>query len=404
MTTTQTKLVTLGREHRGFGSVNPPVYRASTIVFDTFDAFTDAYYGRVAPWYGRQGNPTTYALRDAVSSLVDADCTVLTPSGLLAITSSLLAFLKAGDHLLMVDSVYGSTRTFCDQILTGLGIETTYYPPETTPEELKALIRPNTKVLFLEAPGSLTFEMQDIRGLSAVAKAHGCVTMLDYTWVTPLYVKPFELGVDIAIQAITKYVAGHSDLVMGAASCKEAHAKALSTSTYQLGNAVSGDDCYLALRGMRTMEVRVRQQMENTWSVLAFLEAQEEVAALLYPPHPKDPGHALWHQHYSGASALFSLVMRDGTTREDIAALTNALHHFGMGFSWGGYESLIVPFKPAEIRTSTSKWHKDQWCIRFHIGLESPSDLIADLEQAFATMRSRASVAHPAGRHVIAEL
>ena len=404
MTTTQTRLVTLGREHRGFGSVNPPVYRASTIVFDTFDTFTDAYYGRVAPWYGRQGNPTTYALRDALNSLIDADCTVLTPSGLLAITSSLIAFLKTGDHLLMVDSVYGSTRTFCDHILAGLGVEITYYPPEITAEDLQALYQPNTRVLFLEAPGSLTFEMQDILGLCAVAKAHGCITMLDYTWVTPLYIKPFELGVDIAIQAVTKYVAGHSDLVMGATSCKAAHADLLSKSAYQLGNAVSGDDCYLALRGMRTMEIRVRQQLENTWGVLAFLEAQEEVQAVLYPPHPNDAGHALWKQHYSGASALFSIVMRDGTRREDIATLTNALHHFGMGFSWGGYESLIVPFKPAEIRTSTTKWQADQWCIRFHIGLESPTDLIADLAQAFQAMRANAALARPAGRNVIAEL
>lgn len=401
MTTIQTKLVTLGREHRGFGSVNPPVYRASTIVFDSFDAFTEAYYGRVAPWYGRQGNPTTYALRDALNSLIGADCTVLTPSGLLAITASLLAFLKTGDHLLMVDSVYGSTRTFCDHILKRLGIDITYYAPETTPEALKALCRPNTRVLFLEAPGSLTFEMQDIRGLCAVAKAHGCVTMLDYTWVTPLYIHPFELGVDIAIQAVTKYVAGHSDLVMGATSCKEPHADLLSKSAYQLGGAVSGDDCYLALRGMRTMEVRLRQQVENTWKVLEFLEAQEEVAELLYPPHPKDAGHALWKDQFSGASALFSIVMHPHITRSDIARFSNSLEHFGMGFSWGGYESLIVPFKPAEIRTSTVKWHPDQWCIRIHIGLESPSDLIADLEQGFATMRAHTT--HTA-RNVIAEL
>jgi cysteine-S-conjugate beta-lyase len=280
-------------------------------------------------------------------------------------------------------------------------VEVTYYPPEITPEGLKALLQPNTKALFLEAPGSLTFEMQDVQGLCAVAKAHGCVTMLDYTWVTPLYVKPFELGVDIAIQAVTKYVAGHSDLMMGATSCKQEHAEILSKATYQLGNSVGGDECYLALRGLRTMEVRVKQQVKNTWKVLAFLETRPEIADILYPPHPKHEGYAMWQKHYSGASALFAVVLRDGTTREDVAAFADALHHFGMGFSWGGFESLMVPFKPAEIRTSTTKWRADQWCIRIHIGLESPEDLIADLTQGFNVMQARSTAVRHA---VIAEL
>jgi cystathionine beta-lyase len=389
MTTQNTKLVTLGRDHQGFGSVNPPVYRASTIVFNDFEAFSDAYYGRVAPWYGRQGNPTSFALRDALNALIDADCTVLTPSGLLAISSALMACVKAGDHLLMVDSVYGSTRTFCDNVLSRMGVEITYYPAETSPEALRVLLKPNTSVLFLEAPGSLTFEMQDVRGLCAVAHAHGCVTMLDYTWATPLYIKPFALGVDIAIQAVTKYVSGHSDIVMGAASCKEPHAKVLAKTAYQMGNYVGGDEAYLALRGLRTMELRLREQQANTWPVLAFLETQPEIAEILYPPHPSDRGHALWKAHCSGGAALFGIVMRRGTTRTQVAAFTNALHHFGMGFSWGGYESLVVPFQPAEIRTrAAERWQKDDWCVRFHIGLESPDDLIADLKQGFAALRA----------------
>ncbi len=382
-----TLLVTAGRNHSGFGSVNPPTYRASTILFKDFDAFCDAYHGRVSPGYGRQGNPTTDALGDALSQLIEADHTLLTPSGLQAITTPLLAFLETGDHVLMVDSVYGPSRAFCDHVLRRMGIETTYYEPKTTPEQLRELIRDNTRVVFLEAPGSLTFEMQDIRGLCEVAHAHGCMTMLDYTWATPLYIKPFELGVDMAIQAVTKYMAGHSDVVMGAVSCREEYWERLSKTACQIGNYVTGDECSLVLRGLRTMAVRLEHQQNSVRQVMSWIAKQSEVASLLYPPLKGDTGHTLWKDQMTGGAALFAAALKPSITEAQVRAFANHLRYFGLGFSWGGYESLLVPFKPAEIRTATTKWDKDQWCLRFHIGLEAVEDLVVDLDGGFAAMR-----------------
>ncbi len=391
MTDKHTSLVTLARDHDGFGSVNPPTYRASTILFDSFEAFDAAYHGRAPQGlgYGRHGNPTVLALRDAMSALIDADHTILTPSGLLAITTAILAFVKQGDHILVADSVYGPTRSFCDKALAKMGVQTRYYDPEITPDAFEALIQDNTRVVFMEAPGSLTFEMQDVRGISEVAHRHDCVTMLDYTWATPLYVQPFDLGVDIAIQAVTKYVAGHSDVVMGAASCKAPHKAALAQASSLLGNYVTGDECTLTLRGMRTMGARLNQQLGTTHEVIEWLQAQPEVSEILYPPLETDRGHALWKSHYSGACALFGIVFDPSLGRERVAAFCDALHHFGMGFSWGGYESLIVPFKPAEIRTATKqKWDDEQWIVRMHIGLEAPKDLIADIAGGFEALRA----------------
>jgi cystathionine beta-lyase len=386
-----TTLTTLGRGHTGFGSVNSPIYRASTILFDNFDAFADAYYGRNPINYGRQGNPLVAELSRALSHLIDADRTIVTSSGLLAITTSLLAYTKAGDAILIPDNVYGPTRAFCTHVLAKMQMEVIFYDPEITPDTLGALLseKPHTTVLYLESPGSLTFEMQDITGLCAVAKRHGCVTMLDYTWATPLQIKPFALGVDIALQAVTKYVAGHSDVVMGAISCAEAHYDALHKTSYQLGNYVNGDECFLALRGLRTMQLRLQQQLIHTQEVLTWLEAQAEVRAILTPMHPTHKGHALWKAQMQGGCSLFAIRLVQGITREQVAAFCNTVHYFGMGFSWGGFESLIVPFKPSEIRTATKhQWEAEEWCIRLHIGLEHPRDLIADLDNGFNAMRN----------------
>ncbi|TAE83830.1 MAG: cystathionine beta-lyase [Alphaproteobacteria bacterium] len=385
MTHIATSLVTAGRTHEGFGSVNPPIYRASTILFDSFDGFCEGYYGRTTPAYARQGNPTVFALRDALGALIDAEHTVLTSSGLSAVTIPLLALLRQGDHVLVADAVYGPTRAMCDHVLHKMGIETTYYNPMITPDDLEALIRPNTRLVFLEAPGSMTIEMQDIAGVCAVAHKHGCITMLDYTWATPLYIKPFALGVDVAIQAVTKYVAGHSDVVMGAVSARTQHFHAISKMAAMLGNYVTGDEAALALRGLRSMKVRIEQQQKNIMEVLAWLKQRPEIAEILYPPHPDDAGHSLWKKHMSGGASLCALVLNPSFTHEATRAWCDALKLFGMGFSWGGYESLIVPFRPKEVRTATAqKWESDPWCIRMHIGLEDPRDVIADLEQAFA--------------------
>lgn len=391
MTQKQTTLITSGRDHTEFASVNPPTYRASTILFDSFDAFQDAYYARAPKGlaYGRQGNPTTHALSDTLSALIDADYTLLTPSGLLAITTSLLAFVKSGDHILISDSVYGPTRAFCEHTLGKMGVETTFYDPEITPADAAALFKENTVLIFTEAPGSMTFEMQDIQGLCALAHQHNCITMMDYTWATPLYIKPFELGVDIAIQAVTKYPAGHSDVVMGAISTKEIHRKAIAKSSIQLGNYVSGDECNLALRGLRTMKARLDMQVRHTHEVINYLKDQPEIAEILYPALKGARGHEIWKEQMSGACALFAVALNTDISRKQVETFCNHLHHFGMGFSWGGYESLIIPYRPHETRIATqSRWGKEQWLLRFHIGLEDPQDLIADVKAAFDAMRA----------------
>jgi cysteine-S-conjugate beta-lyase len=391
MTSSQTTLITAGRDHAGFASVNPPTYRASTILFESFNAFEDAYYGRAPKGlgYGRQGNPTTHALSDMLSQLIHADYTLLTPSGLLAITTSLLAFVKAGDHILVADSVYGPTRAFCEHTLKKMGVETTFYDPEITKQDVATLFKQNTTLIFMEAPGSMTFEMQDVRGLCEVAHQHGCVTMMDYTWATPLYIKPFDLGVDIAIQAVTKYPAGHSDVVMGAVSTKQAHKQIIAKTSLQLGNYVTGDECTLVLRGIRTMKARLDTQVRHTHEVIAYLKDQPEIAEILYPAMEGARGHALWKSQMSGACALFAVALRPDITRAQAEAFANSLQYFGMGFSWGGYESLMIPYRPQECRTATQqRWEKEQWLMRFHIGLEDPQDLIADLQKGFNALRN----------------
>jgi cysteine-S-conjugate beta-lyase len=389
MTELSTKLATLGRNHQGFGSVNPPIYRASTILFEDFEAFSDAYYGRNPVNYGRQGNPLVFELAAAMNELVGSERTILTSSGLLAITIGLLGCLKTGNALLIPDNVYGPTRHFALNVLQRMGIEVIFYDPEITPEELQKLLqqKPNVSMLYMEAPGSLTFEMQDVRGLCKVAKSHNIKTMLDFTWATPLFIKPFELGVDIAIQAVTKYVAGHSDVVMGAIHCNNEHFDLLHKASYQLGNYVNGDECFLALRGMRTMDLRLKQQMINTHEMIKWLEMREEIASILTPIHPRHAGHELWQQNMSGGCSLFAVQFVKTINREQVKAFCDRLEYFGMGYSWGGFESLIVPFKPSEIRTTTKhKWLENDWCLRLHIGLEAPIDLIRDLENGFKAM------------------
>jgi cystathionine beta-lyase len=389
MTELSTKLATIGRSHIGFGSVNPPIYRASTILFEDFEAFSDAYYGRNPVNYGRQGNPIVFELANAMNELTGAQHTILTSSGLLAITTGLLAFLKTGDAILIPDNVYGPTRHFANNILGRMGIEVIFYDPEITAQQLAQMLQEKTNIsmLYLEAPGSLTFEMQDLKGLCEIAKQHNIHTMLDFTWATPLFIKPFELGIDIAIQAITKYVAGHSDVVMGAIHCQSSHYEALHKASYQIGNYVNGDECFLALRGMRTMELRLKQQIINTHKIIDWLEQRKEVINILTPIHHKHSGHQLWQQTMSGGCSLFAFQFAKETKRTQVKAFCDELKYFGMGYSWGGFESLMVPFKPSEIRTATKhKWHADDWCLRLHIGLEDVGDLIEDLENGFKAM------------------
>lgn len=383
-----TQLVYLGRDpKRDCGSVNPPVHRTSTVIFPDYATFNDYQSGKLKNYrsYGRYGSPTTDGLEEAVAALEGADHAITTGSGLAAITTPLLAFLNAGNHALFPDSIYGSAREFIEHELVRLGIEIQFYDP-TIGSNIAALMKPNTKVIYCESPGSLTFEMQDIPAMAKVAHAGGAILIADNTWATPLLMKPFDLGVDISIHSASKYIAGHSDLVMGIALCKEKHWPQLRRMHRNLGAATSGDNAYLALRGLRTIAVRLKQHELNALEVATWLKTVPEVTRVRFPALPEDPGHALWKRDMTGASGLFAIELH-GATDAALAAMIDGLHHFGVGFSWGGYESLIIAYKPYKTRSATA-WDRDTTLLRLHIGLESPKDLIADLDAGFARYRA----------------
>ncbi len=366
--------------------VSLPPYRASTILFDTLADFDKVERGEWPfPTYGRYGTPSTSALEHAIAELEGADHAILHASGMAAIATSLIAFVKAGDHLLMVDTVYGPSRRFCEYELKRLGVEVTYYDP-TIGSGIAALMKENTRVVYCESPGSLTFEMQDIPAIAAEAHKRGIIVVADNTWATPLLFKAFEHGVDISMQSVTKYISGHSDLVMGSLSCKKEHYKRLLVAARNLGAAVSADNCYLAMRGIRTMAVRLKQHQENAMVVAKWLQQRPEVVKVLYPALPDDPGHALWKRDMLGATALFGFLLKP-CPREALAAMLDNLRYFHMGYSWGGFESLLIPFNLDKVRTATRLNHAGH-CLRIHIGLENPADLIADLEAGFERMRA----------------
>ncbi len=379
-----TKIVSLGRggEHAP-GMVNVPVYHASTILFDTVAELNAAVAGRDEHilYYGRRGTPTQWALKDALTDLEGGDGCMLYGSGLAAITGALLAFLKAGDHVLMSDSVYGPTRVFCNHGLKRYGVETTYYDPAIG-ADIADLMQDNTKIVFAESPGSLTFDVQDMAAISAAAHAQDAYVFADNTWATGYYFKPLDHGVDVSIQALTKYVVGHSDVMMGAAVANERAWKQLHRGGFMHGHCASPDDTYLALRGLRTLSVRLERHQQNALTVANWLAERPEVHQVLYPALPGAPGHDLWKRDFQGASGLFSIVMEDGTD-DAVAAMLDGLDRFKLGFSWGGYESLALPAKPEQSRTATT-WESPGPMIRFHIGLEDPDDLIADLDKGFA--------------------
>ena len=376
MTAKDTLLVQAGREpHANHGVVNPPVYRASTILYPSLADYEEADRTPfTGTRYGRRGTPTTFALEEAVARLEGGYRAVAVPSGLAAITLTLLAFLKAGDHLLMVDSVYGPTRRFCDTVLKSFEVETTYYDPLA---DIAPLIRPNTKLIFLESPGSLTFEVQDAAAITAVAKARGIVTAIDNTWSAGLFFSPFEHGIDVSIQAATKYIVGHSDAMLGLIVCNEAAYLRVKRASAFLGVSVGPDDCYLALRGLRTLAVRLPHHDRTARAVAHWLAGRPEVAHVRHPALPDCPGHALWRRDFTGGNGLVSLVLQP-VGREALAALLDGLKLFALGASWGGYESLVIPFDPRPSRTA-STWPHQGPCLRLHCGLEDADELIADL-------------------------
>jgi len=381
-----TKLVHAGRRSSEYhGVVNPPVLHASTILFETLADLEKA--GASAPGkvtYGRHGTPTRFLLEEAVAELEGGFGTLCVSSGVAAITNAILAFVKPGDHILVTDSTYYPTRNLCNTFLKRFGVETEYYDPAIS-GDIAGLIRDNTALVWCESPGSLTFEMQDIPAISAAARARGVKVLLDNTWASPMLCRPFDMGVDVSVQAGTKYIVGHSDVMLG--TITTATEEDLLTIKKQIiisGDAVGPDDCYLAQRGLRTLGVRLRQHHESGLKVAQWLQTRPEVKRVLHPALPDDPGHAIWKRDFIGASGLFSFILKP-VTKPQLANMVDNMDLFGMGFSWGGFESLILPSDPKNIRTAT-KWDEDGQLIRLHIGLEDTDDLIADLEAGFARL------------------
>ena len=379
-----TKLVHYGRGAAEFeGPVNVPVHRASTILspdvesyihrFDADNAFTNITYGA-------NGTQNARALREALAALEDAKGCVVTSSGLSCIAMTLSALLDAGDHALVTDSAYGPTRSFCTKVLTRYGVEVTFYDP-LMGGDVESLVRDNTRLVFTEAPGSLTFEMQDIPAIVAVAKKHGLLTVMDNTWATPLFFKPLEHGVDVVLQAATKYIAGHSDLVIGAITMgDDSIYRLIAEHTKTFGDVPGPDDCFLALRGLRTLSVRLERQQRSALRVAEWLSGRKEVKRVLFPALPDDPGHAIWKRDFGGASSLFGLALNV----DEAAAKrwVDALALFNVGSSWGGYESLVA-FNYMQGLREVSPWTETAYLLRMHIGLEDPQDLIEDLDSAF---------------------
>ncbi|WP_158046339.1 cystathionine beta-lyase [Skermanella pratensis] len=371
-----------------FGIVNPPVYHASTVLFPTVAALEEAGHSFDGVRYGRIGTPTSQAFEATVARLEGGFKAVTAPSGLAAISTALLAFVSAGDHILVTDSVYGPTRLFCSDMLKRLGVEAEFYDP-LAGAGIERLIRPNTRVVFLESPGSLTFEVQDVPAIADAARKSGAVVMIDNTWATPLFFKPFDHGVDLSIHAATKYMVGHSDAMLGVITAgTEEVWNRLKRNAVQLGTCAGPDDIYLGLRGLRTMGARLRQHQDTAIALARWLQARPEVVRVLHPALPDDPGHALWRRDFTGACGLFAIELKPCSAAA-VAAFLDGMELFGMGYSWGGYESLILPIHPEKLRTAT-RWRSDGPMIRLHAGLEDPSDLIADLDQGFARLAAAA--------------
>jgi len=384
-----TQLVTAGRDPERFdGMVNTPVFRGSTILHSTLADWEAKKKRRAADehgasTYGRFGTPTHHALEEAVAALEGGYRSWLYPSGLAAISTALTALLKAGDHVLLTDSAYSPTRSFLTRVLGRFGVEVTVYDPSAG-ASIASQLKPNTKVVYVESPGSETFEIQDIPAIAKLAHAHGAYVVMDNTWGTPLHFKPFKHGVDVSIQAATKYLVGHSDAMLGIVTCTKALWPAIKSTSQDLGQTAGPEECYLALRGIRTLAVRLRQHAESAIAVAQWLEKRPEIEAVLHPALPSHPGHELWKRDFTGSCGLFAAVMKP-VTQEAFTAFVDALQYFGIGVSWGGFESLIIPFNPKGDR-STYQWPYEGQAFRLHVGLEDTDDLIMDLEQGLDAM------------------
>ena len=379
----ETRLIHAGRTpQEAHGAVNPPIYRASTMLHPTLEAWEEACKpGFTGYRYGLLATPTSRAFETAMAALYGVEHCVAVSSGLAAITVAILALTKAGDHILVTDSAYEPTRTFCDRLLAGFGVETEYYDPRIG-AGIARLLRPQTTLVVTESPGSLTFEMQDIPAIVAAAHARGVKVAIDNTWATALHYNPFRHGVDVVIEATTKYVAGHADVLMGVILGQGNLGRHLHATAKLLGLCCGADDLYLAQRGLRSMAVRLQRSGASGLKLAEWLAGRPEVARVLHPGLPTDPGHPLWQRDFSGTCGLFAMLLHP-VPRPPLSAFFNGLRLFGIGASWGGYESLIVPAKPA--RTAVP-WTEAGPLVRLYTGLEDPADLIADLEEGFARM------------------
>ena len=381
----RSRLVHLGRdsaESQGF--VNLPPFRGSTVLYPdvaTLKSRNQRYT------YGTHGTPTTAALSAAWTDISGAAGTVLVPSGLAAIVVALMTALSAGDHLLVTNSAYSPARAFANATLKRMGIETTYYDP-CIGAGIEALMRPNTRAVLTESPGSQTFEIQDVPAIAEVAHAHGACVLMDNTWATPLFFSPHAHGVDMAIEAGTKYLSGHSDLLLGLVSANNAWFKKLGQTADLMAIPAGPEDIFLALRGLRSMELRLREAERQALALARWLEARPEVLRVIHPALPDHPGHAIWKRDFAGSSGLFSIIL-EPVSEAAVAAFLDGLELFGLGYSWGGYESLAVPFDCTSYRTAT-RWAPGGPAIRFSIGLEDVEDLKADLDRGFARLRATA--------------
>ncbi len=378
-----TEVVHLGRDpFAQHGFVNTPVYRGSTVLYPTLaslEAKTQPYT------YGRRGTPTVRALESALTTLAGGADTKLTASGYQAVTTALLAFAQSGDHILMVDTVYQPTRQFCDHLLKRLGVETEYYDPLLGANVAK-LFRPNTRLVYVESPGSQSFEMQDIPAIASIAREKNIWVLADNTWASPLYCQPLALGADVVIEAGTKYLVGHADALLGFITSNDHARKHVELAAGNLGVCPGSEETYLGLRGLRTLDVRLARHQQTGIRLAQWLKARPEVSRVLHPALPDDPGHVIWKRDFKGATGLFSAILTP-VPKPALAAFLDGLKLFGMGYSWGGYESLVIPFDCATYRTAT-RWTSPGPALRFHAGLENFDDLIADLAAGFDRMKA----------------
>jgi len=390
-----TRIIHAGRNPKEQGGmVNPPIYQSSTIVFPTLKDLLYAERGYsnndlVEPYelkYGRYGTQTNFALEKAIADIEGGYNTFVTSGGAAAINTALIAFLEKGDHLLIPDNVYSPTRGFANKFLKKFGVETTYYDPKIG-DDIKKLVKKNTKVIFMESPGSLSFEVQDVTAICKVAKKMNVVTILDNSWASGIYFKPLDHGVDISVTALTKYINGHSDVMMGAITVQEKHFRVIYEAFRYMAVTAAPFSSYMVQRGLRTVKIRMDHCFKTALELAKWLEARPEVEKVLYPALESDENHAIWKRDFTGAAGLFSIILDRKYSNEAIARMVDNLHYFGMGYSWGGYESLILPFDAASVRSSTTWAYSNKTCLRINVGLEDLEDLKEDLEAGFKRLR-----------------